>query len=72
MQDISAVLSTKDFQDQLEGVAKKCSADYHVLPAVSSVEDDPKLENVPFEDILAEVEKTSSALEGVCILLSLW
>jgi malonyl-CoA/methylmalonyl-CoA synthetase len=62
--DISVVLSTEEFQDQLKGVAKKCSADYHVLPAVASAEDDSTLENVPFEDILAEVKKTSSALEG--------
>jgi len=72
MQDISAAVSTEEFQDQLEGVAKKCSADYHVLPAVSSVEDDPKLEDVSFEDILADVDKTSSTLEGMSILQCLW
>lgn len=72
MQDISVVLSTEEFQDQLKGVAKKCSADYHVLPAVTSAEDDPKLENVPFEDILAEVKKTSSALEGMSFAEGLW
>ena len=63
-QDISAVVSTEEFQAQLEGVAKICSAEYHVLPAVSNVEDDPNLENVPLEDILAEVDKASSTLEG--------
>lgn len=71
MQDISAVVSTEEFQNRLEGVAKKCSADYRVLPAVSSVDDDPKLENVPLDDILAEVDKTSSALEGTSLLLCL-
>lgn len=72
MQDISVVLSTEEFQDQLKGVAKKCSADYHVLPPVASAEDNPKLENVPFEDILAEVGKTSSALEGTLCVEGSW
>ncbi|KAG0601631.1 hypothetical protein M758_11G127500 [Ceratodon purpureus] len=62
--DISAVVSAEEFRDSLEGVARKCSADYHVLPEVSSVGDTSKLEDAPFENILAEVDRTSSDLEG--------
>lgn len=72
MQDISAVVSAEEFRDQLEGVARKCSADYHVLPEVPSVGDTSKLEDAPFENILAEVDRTSSDLEGISLSLYLW
>ncbi|XP_073397026.1 malonate--CoA ligase isoform X2 [Physcomitrium patens] len=62
--DVSAVASTEEFRDQLEGVAKKCSADYLVLPEVSCVGDTSQQENLTFEDMLAEIDKASSELEG--------
>ena len=71
VQDISSVVSTEEFRDQLEGVAQKCSADYLVLPEISGVGDTSKLENAPFENVLAEVDRTSSDLEGFSHLLCL-
>lgn len=65
MQDISAVVSTEEFRGQLEGVAQKCSAHYHVHPEVSSVGDTSPLENAPVEIMLAEVDRISSDLEGI-------
>lgn len=45
-------------------MAKKCSADYLVLPEVSCVGDTSQQENLTFEDMLAEIDKASSELEG--------
>lgn len=67
-QDISIVVSTEDFRDNVEKVAKTCSATYFVLPSVSSIgsgsEEDRAEDIVPFENILSKVKSISSNLEG--------
>lgn len=51
----------------LEGVAKKCSTDYLLLPAVPSIGNslEEGVETTPLEVILSEVESVSAALEGI-------
>jgi hypothetical protein len=67
-QDISIVVSTEDFRDNVEKVAKTCSASYFVLPSVSSIgsgsEEDRAEDIVLFENILSKVKSISSDLEG--------
>lgn len=67
-QDISIVVSTEEFRDQVEKVATTCSATYFVPPSVSSIgsasEEDGAEDIVPFENILSEVKSISTDLEG--------
>lgn len=52
-------------------MVKKCFVDYCVFLVVFSVDDDLKLENVLFDDILVEVDKILFVFEGIFLLLCL-
>ncbi|CAK9194397.1 unnamed protein product [Sphagnum jensenii] len=66
--DISLVISTEEHRDLLQGVAQKCSVRYYPLPSVPSLgnssEGEEVKDSVLFGNIVAEVKRISSAVEG--------
>ncbi|CAM6018214.1 unnamed protein product [Sphagnum balticum] len=66
--DISLVISTEEHRDLLQGVAQKCSVRYYPLPSVPSLgnssEGEEANDSVSFGNIVAEVKRISSAVEG--------
>ncbi|CAK9252124.1 unnamed protein product [Sphagnum jensenii] len=66
--DISLVISTEEHRDLLQGVAQKCSVRYYPLPSVPSLsnssEGEAVKDSVSFGNIVAEVKRISSAVEG--------